>query len=128
MLKESAGHSVPTLEALTLKVSKEVFVSNHSGTNLTELCALVAFVPVLACVHQQIATSSGSQSAVVRALLQYVCLVVPVILAVMSESSVALFVGSVCVCAMAACCQKCHTGKPDITQSLQQITEQSQKR
>ena len=128
MLSENASHGVPALEALTLKVSKEVFVSNHSGTNLTELCALVALVPVLACLHQQLATSSIPQSVAIRAVLQYVCVVVPVILAVMSKLNVALFVGSVCLCTMAACYQICRIGVAGITQSLQRITEQTRKR
>lgn len=89
-----SSENIKALSALTLKRSKEDFVSHHSGTNLTELSFLVALVPCLAFLLQayartyEAAPSSTNLKAFSSVALQFVCVVLPTVLAVTSEALV----------------------------------------
>lgn len=85
-----SSENAKALSGLTLKRTKENFVSHHSGTNLTELSFLVALVPCLAFLLQayarsyKTAFSSTNLRACSSVAFQFVCIVLPTVLAVTS--------------------------------------------
>ena len=122
------------LSASTLKRSKENFVSHHSGTNLTELCFLVALVPCLAFLLQvyarncQTKSSGFNPNGCVSVMLQFVCIVLPTVLAVTSEALVWPLLWLVLVLVFLTGCWRLLLGKVVMTRSLLQLAEQHYKR
>ena len=119
----------------TNKLDRENFVSHHSGTDLTELCALVALVPVLAftlqwfCARQQHYTHLAVSCSWLQAFGQITWVVIPTILAVMSESALWPLTVMLCVITILLICwtirQEHLSG---LTKSLQRLAEQHRKR
>jgi len=119
----------------TKKLERENFVSHHSGTDLTELCALIALVPVLAftlqwfCARQQHCIHLAFSCSWLQAFGQITWVVIPTILAVMSESALWPLTFVLCVSTMLLVCwtvrQEHLSG---LTKSLQRLAEQHRKR
>lgn len=120
---------------LKLKASKEKFVSDHSGANLTELCLLVALVPLLTflvqwcCETQAKHVRSTTSEFWPYALIQIICVVLPTILAVMSESVFWPLACMLCISTLAAACWTVHQERlTGLTKSLQLLIKQHRKR
>ncbi len=121
---------------LALKVSKENFVSNHSGTGLLELCLLVALVPTSAfvlrwccCKMQPSYLARAASSSWLYMLIQFTFVVIPTVLAVMSPHTPWLLEGVLCISTLALACrtlQQEHVS--GLTRSLQYLAEQNRKR
>ena len=124
-----------SLPVLTLKSSKEIFVSHHSGTHVVELCLLVALVPLIVFLLQfhrtwQTATSESTKcSAIVAMLPQFAFIVVPAILAVMSEALLWPLLSGVLLTVCVAACWTlwCHDHR-SVTTALRQLANQGSKR
>ncbi|DBA88184.1 TPA: hypothetical protein ACH3X2_005171 [Trebouxia sp. C0005] len=118
----------------TKKLEREKFVSHHSGTDLTELCALIALVPVLAftlqwfCARQQHCRHLSVSCSWLRAFGQITWVVIPTILAVMSEWALWPLTFVLCVMTMLLVCWTVrHEHLSGLTKSLQQLAEQHRK-
>lgn len=119
----------------TRKLERENFVSHHSGTDLTELCALIALVPALAltlqwfCARPQHCIQRAVSCSWLQAFGQITWVVIPTILAVMSESTLWPLTLMLCVITMLLACwtirQEHLLG---LTKSLQRLAEQHRKR
>lgn len=117
----------------TLKRDKETFVSHHSGTNLSELCALIALVPLLTFTLQWCSVKLQQHSAHTagwrQALVQITWVVLPTVTAVMSESFLRPLLWGLCAWSTTLACWTFHRGHPSgLTKSLQQLAEQHRKR
>ncbi len=119
----------------TKKLDRENFVSHHSGTDLTELCALIALVPVLAFIlqwfyaRQQHYTHLPVSCSWLQAFGQITWVVIPTIFAVMSESALWPLTSILCVIAMLLICWTvCQEHLSGLTKSLQRLAEQHRKR
>ena len=129
-----SGENTLLLSAKTLKRSKENFVSQHSGTNLTELCSLVALVPCLSFLLKAFARSYRTNSSCIkfngciRVMLQFVCIVLPTVLTVTSEALVWPFLWLVLVLVFLTGCWRLLRGSVVITRSLHHLAEQHHKR
>lgn len=120
--------------ASTLKLSKENFVSHHSGTNLTELCMLVALVPCVAFLLQaysrrsQASFSSTKLNDCVNVVLQFACIVLPTVLAVTSEALVWPLLWLVLAFVSLTACWSLLPHNVAMTRSLHHLVEQQSKR
>ena len=129
-----SGEKVVLLSASTLKRSKEIFVSHHSGTNLTELCFLVALVPCLAFLLQAYARSCQTNPSTINPkggislMLQFVWVVLPTVLAVTSEVLVWPVLWLVLVLVFLTGCWRLLPGNVVMTRSLHHLAEQHYKR
>ena len=129
-----SGENIVLLSASKLKRSKENFVSHHSGTNLTELCCLVALIPCLAFLLHAYARSCQTNSSRIHPkggvslMLQFVCIVLPTVLAVTSEALVWPFLWLVLVLVSLTGCWRLLPGNVVMTRSLQHLAEQHYKR
>lgn len=117
----------------TLKRDKETFVSHHSGTNLSELCALIALVPLLTFTLQWCSVRQEQHSAHTvswrQALVQITWVVLPTVLAVMSESVLKPLLWALCALSTTLACWTVYREHPSgLTKSLQQLAEQHRKR
>ncbi len=119
----------------TTKLERENFVSHQSGTDLTELCALIALVPVLAftlqwfCARQQHCTHLAVNCSWLQAFGQITWVVIPTVLAVMSESALWPLTFMLCVITMLLVCWTIRQERlSGLTKSLQQLAEQHRKR
>lgn len=128
-----SSENTKALSALTLKRSKESFVSHHAGTNLTELSFLVALVPCLAFLLQiyartyDTASCSTNLTACSSVALQFVCVVLPTVLAVTSEALVGPLLWLVLVI-MSLTGWRLLSGHVVMTRSLHDLAEQRHKR
>lgn len=121
-----SGQDTVTSLASTLKLSKEKFVSNHSGTNLTELCILFAVVPCLTFLLQ--IHGSPCPPGLVSPVSQFACIVLPTVLAVMSDSRIWAWLLIVLVLVSVLVCWSSVLDKAAVTRSLQHLAEQPIKR
>lgn len=121
-----SGEDAARSTAPTLKLSKENFVSYHSGTNLTELCFLFALVPFLAFMLQS--HSRPCQSGFVRVVLQSAWVVLPTVLAVMSDTLVCAWLLFVLVLMSVTACWSRLPRYVAMTRSLHHLAEQHSKR
>lgn len=129
-----SSEDTKALSALTLKRSKENFVSHHSGTDLTELSLLVALVPCLAFLLQayartyKTAASSNNLKSCSSVALQFVCVVLPTLLAVTSEALVGPLLWLVLVLVSVTGCWRLLPDNMVMTRSLHHLAEQQHKR
>lgn len=129
-----SGESTVFVSASTLKRSKENFVSHHSGTNLTELCFLVALVPCLEFLLKAYArccrtkSSSIDHNGCIGVMLQFVCVVLPTVLTVTSDALVWPILWLVFVLVFLTGCWRLLFDDMVMTRSLHHLTEQHYKR
>ena len=127
MVPEGGALDAIKLPLLTAKASKEAFVSNHAGTTLLELCALIALLPSLSFVLQWCCERNYRGRSPIS--LQFTCVVLPTILAVMSESVLWLLVPFLYIGALGLAYQTAIQERiAGLTLSLQCVAQQHTKR
>lgn len=121
-----SGEDTVTSLASTLKLSKENFVSNHSGTNLAELCILFAVVPCVTFLLQL--HGSPCQPGLLCPVSQSACIVLPTVLAVVSNNLIWAWLLIVLVLVSVSVGWSSLPHTVAITRSLQHLAEQPTKR
>ncbi|KAL3149079.1 hypothetical protein ABBQ32_001922 [Trebouxia sp. C0010 RCD-2024] len=120
-----SGEDTVTSLASTLKLSKENFVSNHSGTNLAELCILFAVVPCVTFLLQL--HGSPCQPGLLCPVSQSACIVLPTVLAVVSNNLIWAWLLIVLVLVSVSVGWSSLPHTVAITRSLQHLAEQPTK-